>query len=633
MIEEQIKSIPPETGVYIFKDARGQVLYVGKAVNLRNRVRSYFQPSSQSSLKARLLAERVASVEFILTRNEVEALVLECTLIKRYRPPFNIRLRDDKQYPYIKITWHETFPRILVTRRMEQDGSLYFGPYTSTSALHQTMDLIRRIFPYATCSDPSPGKRIRPCLYYDIGRCIGPCTGEVSAEEYRAIIEQVILFLKGRTEEIMADLRRKMEEAASVLAFEKAAAIRDQIFALEKISQHQRVVSSTLQDEDFIAHFQSEEEACVQVFFVRNGKLVGREYFLLEGAELEKGQALTAFLKQFYEKAAYIPPEIIVSEEIEEAPVIEEWLRSRRGGEVKIRLPEDDVEKELMEMALHNAAETLETFRESREREKKRGMDALKELEEVLDLPRLPVRIECYDVSHIQGEWATGSMVVFVNGLPRKGLYRHFRIKSVEKVDDYAMLGEVLERRFRRYLEARESELRLAASDEPWPHRPDLVLVDGGKGQLGVALKVLEMLGIEDIPVAALAKREEEIFIPGREEPIKLPQGSKALSLLQRIRDEAHRFAVSYHHKLSRRETLSASLEAIPGIGPKRRRALMERFGSLESLRKAEVDEIASVPGITRELALRIKEFLGSSEPQEHYGKHAEEEIYGKKRP
>jgi excinuclease ABC subunit C len=614
MIEEQLKAIPPETGVYIFKDSKGQVLYVGKAVNLRSRVRSYFQPSSRSSLKARLLAEKVASVEFILTQNEVEALVLECNLIKRYRPPFNIRLRDDKQYPYIKITWHETFPRILVTRRMEQDGSLYFGPYTSTSALHQTMDLIRKIFPYATCSDPSPGKRVRPCLYYDIGRCVGPCTGEVSPEEYRAMVEQIILFLKGRTEEIIAELRAKMEEAASALAFEKAAAIRDQIFALEKISQHQRVVSPSLEDKDFIAYARSEEEACVQVFFVRNGKLVGREYFLLEGAELEEGQILGSFLKLFYQKAAFIPPEVIIPEGLEEATVIEEWLTSRRGGEVKLRLPRDEAESELLRMASHNAAETLEALRENREREKKRGMEALAELEETLDLPRLPVRIECYDVSHIQGKWATGSMVVFVNGSPRKGLYRRFRIKEVEGIDDYAMLKEVLERRFRRYLEARDSELRLAASDEPWPHRPDLVLVDGGKGQLGVALKVLEELGIEDIPVAALAKREEEIFVPGSEEPVKLPQGSKALSLLQRIRDEAHRFAISYHHELARKETLSASLEAIPEIGPKRRRALLEHFGSLEALRKATVEEIASVPGITPKLALRIKEFLQEAE-------------------
>jgi len=617
MIEEQLKAIPPETGVYIFKDSKGQVLYVGKAVNLRSRVRSYFQPSSRSSLKARLLAEKVASVEFILTQNEVEALVLECNLIKRYRPPFNIRLRDDKQYPYIKITWQETFPRILVTRRMEQDGSLYFGPYTSTSALHQTMDLIRKIFPYATCSDPSPGKRVRPCLYYDIGRCVGPCTGEVSPEEYRAMIEQVILFLKGRTEEIIAELRAKMEEAASVLAFEKAAAIRDQIFALERISQQQRVVSPLLEDKDFIAYARSDEEACVQVFFVRNGKLVGREYFVLEGAEMEEGQSLGAFLKLFYQKAAFIPPEVIIPEELAEASVIEEWLTSRRGGEVKLRLPKDETESELLRMAFHNAAETLETLRENREREKKKGLEALAELEEALDLPRLPARIECYDVSHIQGKWATGSMVVFVNGSPRKGLYRRFRIKEVEGIDDYAMLREVLERRFRRYLEARDSELRLAASDEPWPHRPDLVLVDGGKGQLGVALKVLEELGIEDIPVAALAKREEELFIPGSEEPVKLPQGSKALSLLQRIRDEAHRFAISYHHKLARKETLYASLEAIPGIGPKRRRALLERFGSLEALRKATVEEIASVPGITPKLALKIKEFLEGAEEAE----------------
>lgn len=613
MIEEQLKEIPSGTGVYIFKDSQGQVLYVGKAVNLRNRVRSYFQPSSHSNIKVRLLAERAASVEFILTRNEVEALILECNLIKRFRPPFNIRFRDDKQYPYIKITWHEPFPRILITRRMEKDGSLYFGPYTSTSALHQTMDLIRKIFPYATCSDPSPGKRIRPCLYYDIGRCVGPCTGEISPEEYRGIVEQIILLLKGRTEEIIAELRKKMEEAVSSLAFEKAAVIRDQIFALEKVSQHQRVVSPSLQDMDFIAHVRGGEEACVQVFFVRNGKLVGREYFILEGAELEEGQTLGAFLKQFYERAAFIPPEIVVSEHLEEAPIIEEWLRSRRGEDVRLRLPKDELEKELLEMAFRNAAEILESVKESREREKRRGMDALKELEEALDLPRFPARIECYDVSHIQGKWATGSMVVFVNGLPRKGSYRHFRIKEVEGVDDYAMLKEVLERRFRRYLETKESSLRLAASGEPWPHRPDLVLVDGGKGQLGVALKVLEELGIEEIPVAALAKREEELFVPGREEPIRFPPGSKALSLLQRIRDEAHRFAISYHHKLSRKETLAASLEAIPGIGPKRRRALMERFGSLEALRNAEVDEIASIPGITRSLALRIKEFLQSS--------------------
>lgn len=614
MLEEELKAIPPSIGVYIFKDSRGQVLYVGKAVNLRGRVRSYFQPSSQSHPKARLLAERVASVEFILTQNEVEALVLECNLIKRYRPPFNIRLRDDKQYPYIKITWQETFPRVVVTRRMERDGSLYFGPYTSSSALYQTMDLIRKVFPYATCSDPSPGKRTRPCLYYDIGRCVGPCTGQIPPEEYRSLIEQIILFLKGRSEEIVADLWKKMEEASSALAFEKAAVIRDQILALEKISQHQRVVSSSLQDKDFIAHVRSGEEACVQVFFIRNGKLVGREYFLLEGAELEEGQTLGAFLKQFYEKAAFIPPEIVISEEIEEASVIEEWFRSRKGVDVKLRLPQNIIEEELIEMASQNAAEILESIKEGREKEKKKGLNALAELEEVLDLPKPPAWIECYDVSHIQGKRAAGSMVVFVNGLPRKKLYRHFRIKEVEGIDDYAMLKEILERRFRRYLEARESELRLALSGEPWPHKPDLVLVDGGKGQLSVALKVLETLGIEDVSVAALAKREEEVFIPGREEPVKLPVGSKALSLLLRIRDEAHRFAISYHHKLSRKETLSASLESIPGIGPKRRRALIEHFGSLVALKEASIDEIASVPGITRELAVRIKGFLGSSD-------------------
>jgi len=350
----------------------------------------------------------------------------------------------------------------------------------------------------------------------------------------------------------------------------------------------------------------------VQVFFVRQGKLVGREYFVLEGAEQERTvEVLTAFLKQFYDKAAYIPPKIIIPQEVDEALLIEEWLRTRKGDTVVLKVPEDQEERELVEMAAQNAAEILETLKARWEADRTKHIQALAELEEALDLPRLPVRIECYDVSHIYGQWATGSMVVFVNGTPRKRFYRRFRIKGVEGIDDYAMLKEVLGRRFRRYIEAQKEQLRLALSDEPWPHRPDLVIVDGGKGQLNAALEVLEELGIEDVPVAALAKREEEIFIPGESEPIRLPPASQALFLVQRIRNEAHRFAIGYHHHLARKGTLAASLEAIPGIGPKRRQALMEHFGSVEAIRKASVDEIAAVPGITKELARRVKEFLG----------------------
>lgn len=434
----------------------------------------------------------------------------------------------------------------------------------------------------------------------------------MSEEEYREMIQQIVLFLKGQTEQLVNELRRQMEEAASQLAFERAAMLRDQIYAIEKISQRQRIVSPAITDEDVVAFARSDGEACVQVFFIRQGKLVGREYFVLEGAEQEQTEeVLTAFLKQFYDKAAYIPPRIVIPQEVDEALVIEEWLRSRKGDTVVLKVPRDREEKELVEMAAQNAAEILETLKARWEADKNKHLQALAELEEALDLPRIPVRIECYDVSHIQGRWATGSMVVFVNGTPRKKLYRRFRIKGVDGIDDYAMLREVLERRFRRYLEAQKEQLRLATSEEPWPHRPDLVIVDGGKGQLSAALEVLESLGIEDIPVAALAKREEELFVPERSEPISLPPASQALFLVQRIRNEAHRFAIGYHHHLARKGALAASLEAVPGIGPRRRQALMERFGSVEAIRKASVEEIASVPGITRGLAERVKEFLG----------------------
>jgi len=618
-LKEQLSSIPAKPGVYLMKDEKGKVIYVGKAVNLRSRVRSYFHSSADHSPKTHYLSQDIADLDFIVTASELEALILECNLIKKYQPRYNVRLKDDKRYPYIKITWQEPYPRIFTVRRMQNDGAKYYGPFTATWAVSQTLDLLRKIFPYLTCKREITGQDKRACLYYHIGRCPGPCVGAVSQEEYRALVRQICRFLEGKSEEITDDLRAQMIAASERLEFERATTLRDQISALERVIERQRVVSSALADEDVIAFARQDGDACVQVFFIRRGKLIGREYFVLEGAADEDArQIMTSFVKQFYDKAAYVPPEILLQSGIDEALIIQSWLRSKRGTKVALKVPRRGQKKELVQMAAENAAETLAHLRAQWLLDEGKSVEALAELQEHLDLAQPPARIECYDISNIQGKAATGSMVVFVKGVPRKSDYRRFKIRTVEGADDYAMMQEVLRRRFSKAVPSTEFILSKGpraggetSEDKSWAILPDLVVVDGGKGQLNAALEVLDEHGLrEAVPVVGLAKEREEIFVPGQSKPILLPHSSQGLFLMQRIRDEAHRFALQYHRRLREKKTLTSTLEEIPGIGPKRRQSLLKHFGSLEGIREATMEELMALPGMTRRVAEQVKEHL-----------------------
>jgi excinuclease ABC subunit C len=610
---EKLDAMPTEPGVYLMKDALGGVIYVGKAVNLKNRVRSYFQDSAQHTTKTRRMVAGIVDIEFIVTATELEALILECNLIKEHRPHFNVRLKDDKRYPYIKINWQDPFPRVEVTREMRQDGARYYGPFADVRAVHQTLDLLRRIFPYLTCSREITGKDRRACLYYHIKRCAGPCIGAVSEEDYRAIVRQIGLFLEGKTEQIQEQLQAQMRAAAEGLDFERAAFVRDQIVGVQRVVERQRVVTRARADEDVIAFARANGDACVQVFFVRNGKMIGRENFVLEGAEGEDpSQIVASFVKQFYDEAAYIPPQIVLERDLDERLVVESWLRGKRGQKVAIRVPRRGEQKALVELAAKNAAETLAHLRAQWQMDEAKSAAALAEIQQALGLSEPPNRMECYDISNIQGTSATGSMVVFVKGVPRRSDYRRFRIKTVEGADDFAMMEEVLRRRLQRLKTAEDKEVRQPgkAQDNSFALKPDLILVDGGKGQLNVAQKVIADLEIENVAVASLAKEREEVFVPTRPDSISLPRESQASLLLQRLRDEAHRFAVSYHRTIRQKKGLASTLDEIPGIGPMRRKALLRRFGSLDKIRSASAEELASVPGMTREVAARIKDLL-----------------------
>jgi len=608
----KLDALPTEPGVYIMRDAERRVIYVGKAVNLRSRVRSYFQESAQASSKTRRLVAEVADLEFIVTATELEALVLECNLIKEHRPRFNVRLKDDKRYPYIKIHWQDPFPRVEVTREMRQDGARYYGPFADVGAVHQTLDLLRRIFPYLTCTREITGKDRRACLYYHIKRCPGPCIGAISQEDYRAIVQQICLFLEGKTERIQSQLQAQMKAAAEALDFERAAFIRDQMAAMQRVVERQRVVTRARADEDVIALAREDGDTCVQVFFIRGGKLIGRETFLLDGVEDDQpAHILGSFVKQFYDEAAYIPPQIVLSEGLDERLVVESWLRQKRGNKVAVRVPRRGEQKELVALAAKNAAETLAHLRAQWQLDEAKWAAALADLQGALGLPEPPTRMECYDISNIQGASATGSMVVFVKGVPRRSDYRRFRIKTVEGADDFAMMAEVLRRRLLRLKAAGDKEPRApGAKPGSFALKPDLILVDGGKGQLNAARRVMEELGITDIALASLAKEREEVFVPDRPDPVPLPPNSQGAFLLQRLRDEAHRFAVAYHRTIRQRTGLASSLDRIPGIGPRRRKALLVRFGSLDGIRRAGVEELAAVPGMTRELAERVKDLL-----------------------
>ncbi len=610
-----LDTVPTKTGCYLMKNEAGEVIYVGKAVNLRHRVRSYFHAGGQEHPRTRQLVKRIADIEWIVVGSELEALILEMNLIKKHKPYYNVRLKDDKRYPYIKIHWAEPFPKVTVTRRVVDDGGQYFGPYTGVWAVHQTLDVLRRIFPYLTCNRTITGTDKRACLYYDIKLCIAPCIGASNQDEYRQMIQGLADFLRGRSEGIISRLQTEMQQASQELRFEQAAVLRDQLDAIQQIVARQKIVlSSDYVDTDVIAMARSEREACVQVFFIRGGKLIGREYFLMEGTDDNPdANVIAEFVKQFYDQTPTVPPQVLLPHEVEEAQIIRQWLNSRRGGKkVKINIPKRGQKRELIQMAAENAADTLTALQAQWEADEHRQTQALTELHEALDLPRAPKRIECYDISTTQGVATVGSMVVFDQGVPNKGHYRRFNIRSVIGPDDFASMEEMLRRRFKRWQSAQESaDTPGKKTDASFSALPDLIIIDGGKGQLSRATTVLDEFGLCDvIPVVGLAKREEEIFVPNKSKSILLPRKSEGLYLVQRIRDEAHRFAITAHRKQRSKLGITSQLDAIPGIGPARRKALLSHFGSIEAIRRASEDELAAAPKMNVNTAVAVKEHL-----------------------
>ena len=604
-----LDTLPQKPGCYIMKNAAGEVIYVGKAVNLRSRVRSYFQEHADHERKVIKMVSQITDLEWIVVGSELEALIFEMNLIKKHRPRFNVRLKDDKRYPYIKVHLNDPFPKVTVTRQMVRDGSRYFGPYTSVWAVHQTLDLLRHIFPYLTCDREITGKDARPCLYFDIKLCSGPCIGAIDRTGYAQLIADLCAFLDGQTDPIVTRLQQEMAAAADQLNFEKAAQIRDQLQSIERVVEKQKVITSEEGNSDVLAIARANNEACIQVFFIRNGRLMGREYFVMEGTEeITDAGVMAEFIKQFYTEAAVIPERVLLPNEVEEAQIIRQWLRTKRGGEkVELSVPRSGTAQDLVEMATENAVETLQALRTQWEADKNKQVQALTEIQQALALSEPPNRIECFDISNTQGTASVGSMVVFEQGTPSRGHYRHFNIKTVIGPDDFASMEEVLTRRFRRWQAAQENQLVGAKPDPSFAVLPDLLIVDGGQGQLGRAVKVLESFNLmEIVPVAGLAKQQEELFQPGRKDSVILPRHSQGLFLLQRIRDEAHRFAITAHRKARGKVGVASRLDAIPGIGPARRKALLEKFGDIEGIRQATLEDLITITGINEEIARAI---------------------------
>lgn len=596
-----LATLPLKPGCYLYHNAEGRVIYVGKAINLKNRVRSYFRADAGHDSKTRRLVREITDIEWIVVGSELEALILEMNLIKKHRPKYNIRLKDDKRYPYIKIHWADPFPKVTVTRQMVEDGSRYFGPYTSAWALYQTLDVLRKIFPYLTCDREITGMDQRACLYYDIKLCIAPCIGAASQAGYRQMISDLMDFLGGRSEGIVTRLQNEMHKASEEMRFEKAASIRDQLKAIQSIIERQKIVfAADYKDSDVLAMARSDGEACVQVFFIRGGKLIGREYFILEGTEdAADAEVMEQFITQFYTEAANIPQQVMLPQEIEEAKIIGQWLRSKRGGEkVEFFVPTEGQPQELVKMATENATETLSALRAQWEADTHKQEQALAELQEALHLREPPNRIECYDISNTQGTAIVGAMVVFTQGVPDKKLYRKFNIESVAGApDDFASMEEMLTRRFRRWRSAQETADQVGVkNDASFSFLPDLIIIDGGKGQLGRAVEVLEQFELaEKVPIVGLAKQQEEIFFPYKSESLMLPRHSQGLYLVQRIRDEAHRYGITAHRKKRQKLGMASILDAIPGIGPARRKALLKHFGSMDKIRTASLEELQSI--------------------------------------
>ncbi len=611
-----LATLPAKPGCYMMKNAEGSIIYVGKAISLKNRVRSYFHADTGHDQKTRHMVREIAHIEWILVGSELEALILEMNLIKKHRPKYNVRLKDDKRYPYIKIHWNEPYPKVTVTRLMQDDGARYFGPYTSAWAVYQTLDVLRRVFPYLTCDRVITGQDKRACLYYDIKLCLAPCIGAVNQVQYRQMISDLQEFLSGHPEPILRRVQEDMERASAELKFERAAALRDRLKAMQSIVERQKVVfAADYKDSDVIAMARADNEACVQIFFIRGGKLIGREYFVLEGTEgTSDKEVMAEFVKQFYTEAASIPQQVMLPQAIEEAQVIGEWLRTRRGGEkVKISVPRSGQPHELVQMAAENATETLQALRTQWQADTHKQEQALAEIQSAFQLPAPPNRVECYDISHTQGVATVGSMVVFTRGVPDKKLYRRFNIESAAGApDDFASMEQVLRRRFKRWQASQEQNLAPGSRpDESFAFLPDLLIVDGGKGQLSRAVDVLQEFELfTKVPVVGLAKQEEEIFFPEKPDSLLLPRHSQGLYLVQRIRDEAHRFAITAHRARRSKQGMASALDSIPGIGPVRRKALLKYFGSVDGIRKATVVELTAVPGITQSLASSVKAHL-----------------------
>lgn len=624
-LEDQLKLLPDRPGCYLYKNAEGRIIYVGKARNLKNRVRQYFQSSRNLTAKVLSMVGQIAQIEHIVTDSEVEALILESNLIKKHKPKYNIRLRDDKHYPYLRLTLNEAWPRLVVARAMKKDGSRYFGPFTSSQPMWDTMKLARRLFPLRTCNDPS--KHPRACLQYHIGRCLAPCLADFQRDEdYAQAVKDLGAFLEGRTDEVVDRIRQRMEAAAEQLEFERAAELRDQLQAIAKVTEKQKIISREMVDIDAIAYARSYDEANVQVFFIRQGKLVGRDQFGMTGAdELTGAEILTAFIEQHYNHTDFVPREILVSEELPDSEMLEEWLTAKRGTKVTLRKPQRGDKRELVEMVAQNAAEGMAERQKEREKELAATEGAMEELQAALGLAKLPYRIECFDISHTQGSEVVASMVVFEGGKPKKEDYRRFKIR-VDQNNDFINMAEVITRRFKRGLMEREAQVEgrvkdlaegLVAAEEPaafgeakFAAFPDLLIVDGGKGQLSYAREAMLALGVEHIATFGLAEEEELLCEEGRDGWIRLPRGSQGLFLLTRVRDEAHRFAITYHRSLHRKAAVHSRLDDVPGIGPKRKKALLKAFGSLKAIRAASAAEIAQVPGMNLDLAERVQEHL-----------------------
>ncbi len=588
---EKVHSLPTTPGVYLWKDDYDRIIYVGKAVNLRNRVRSYVRHDPNRAVKVAAMMRRAADLEIIQTGTEMEALILENTLIKEHKPKYNIMLRDDKTYPYLKLTLQEDYPRLFMSRRVVRDGARYFGPFTDVGALHRTIRVLHQHYPLRTCRTMSTD---RPCLQFHMNRCLAPCAHHVSREEYRKLAEQVLLFLEGKSGALIQSLRQEMERLAENLQFEQAGILRDDIQALMKIQERQHV-SLEKGDMDIMGIARSSLQSCVQIFQVRGGKLMGRETFVIDNSEAEQEEEVTAaVLMQYYGQGAFIPREVVVPA-LTDTDLYSQWFTDKKGQKVSVLIPQRGYKKDLLAMAAENAATLLEQRRLQWQQDYDKTSGAVERLAQALDLPRLPQRMECFDISHTQGSETVASMTVFEGGRPAKKEYRRFKLKTVQgKPDDFASMAEIMSRRY---------------GEKDWP-LPDLIVIDGGKGQLYAALPLIRQAGVQDVPVIGLAKRIEEVFVEGQSEPILLDHRSPELQLLQQIRDEAHRFAITYHRKLRGKRNLVSVLDHIPGIGPARRKALWAAFKTMDEMKQADVEALAAVPGMNRPAAERVYAFF-----------------------